>query len=503
MSNIIKNSIVVGLIMSLLTYNIVFSQVKSNLNVGVFNKHNDSEIIYLLDDEGNLIKLNNEHEDFIPDNLPKLSSIYVNDNNYVALTKDNKVITSYNSFIPRENNIIKIDKVFLLTNSGRVMSLNSKLSKKMREFKNVKDIYALSEEVVLIQEENDTFSIVREEKEDIVITKGLKDINDIIVYNEDLILFIMKNGSVEGIGYEYENLLPIVSQIKNGKKFINQEDNLYVLTYDNKAIPIIEKNYKAPTEYLNNVSNIVIDKFASGKNVLYKAYFVTPEGKLYYHIQSNNDISDYSENKMKYFNTFENVETVYESGYLTIVLHKDGSITIPYDTDHELNGLTSVKNIVLKNQSYVVYLEDGQVITSLNNFLLNKKYNKKLNNEDLNLYEYLNNLYLNILNKKIDEGEYEVTKYSIGNNKESLESYIKDICLDRKFLVLDYSDKELINILYSTILNSNPSLDEYNHMEFIISSAKEKDKSKLTIVKELVEYILENPIFSKITKDII
>ena len=504
MSNIIKNSIIIGLFMSFFTYNIVFSQGKSNFNAAVLNAHNESEIIYLLDDEGNLIKLNHNHNDVIPDNLPKLSSIYVNDNNFVGLTKDNKIVSSFNSSFLKDKNISKIDKLFLLTLDGEVTSFTNKISKKLKSFKNIKDIKALSEEVVLMEENDGTYSIVGDNTGGIGVIKKINNVSQVEIYDNDLILIIKKDGTVVGVGDRYDSILPIVEQIKNAKKFIKQEDNLYVVTFDNKAIPIIENDFKAPKEYLNDITDIVIDKYASGKNILYRAYFITSKGNIFHHIQSNNEISDFSENKIKYINTFNNVETVYESGYLTIVLHRDGSITIPYDINHELNGLTGVKKVILKNQTYVVYLEDGQVITSLDNFILNKKYYEEPVGENTSLYNYLNKLYINILNKKIDEGKFEVAKYSIGNSKEELENFITRVCLNRNFLVLGDSYNDIIYKLYNTILNENPSPDEYNHMEHVIIDNMVNDKEpKIAIVKALLEYIYENPIFDNIVNKLI
>lgn len=504
MSNIIKNSIFVGLLMSFFTCNIVFSQSKSNFNVGILNKHNQGQIIYMLDDGGNLIKLKDNYKDVVPDDLPKLSAIYVNDSDFVALTKDNEIISSFNSSLLKQKKIKKIDKLFLLTEDGKVLSFNNKLSKKLKGFKKVKDIVALSEKVVLIEEESGTFNIVGNGTGGIDTFKKIKDVSEAAMYGDDLILIIKKDGSVAGIGNAYEKVSHITNKIKDAEKFIKQDKNLYIVTSENKAIPIIEMDFKAPKEYLNDVSDIVIDKFATGDSVLYKAYFVTSEGKIHYYIQSNNNISEFSENKIKYINTFDNVKTVYESGYFTIVLHRDGSITIPYDINHELNGITGVKKVILNNQSYVVYLEDGQVITSLDNFVLNKKIYEEVKGESSKKYNYFNKMYVNLLNKTLGNEEYKLIDEYVGNSKEKLKVVISKISLDRRFLLLSKSYKEIMDILYDSILNIVPSQDEYNHMQIkIVDEMIENKKSKAQIVEKLVEYIFENPVFENIVNSFI
>lgn len=499
MSNKIKKSIIIGLVMSFFSFIVVFAQTKSNFNVQILNTHGQNEIIYLINENGELIKLNKGMEDIVPDDLPELLSLSINENDFIALTEDNKIISSIDLRISDETKVSKIDGKFLLTTDGRVLSENQKTSKFLESFKNVKDIKALSDKVVLIYEQDDTVSIVGDGTNGISVIRGLTNVIEAVIYQDNVLLIIKKDGRVVGLGDGYEKISSKVELILNAKKFIKEDENLYVVTFDNKAIPIFEKDFKAPSEYLSNVENIVIDRFSSGESVLYKSYFITTDGKLFYHIQSDNEISDFNEQKIEYMNTFENVKMVYESGYLTIVLHRDGSITIPYNIHHELNGVTGVKDVVLKNQSYVVYFEDGQVVTSLENFILNKKENFFQNEEDMTLYSYLNGIFLNILNKDFSEEEFEFLKYSITNSKEEFEKFIRSICLDRKFLMFDYSYEEIINNLYKSILNTVPSEDEYRHMNvMIIDKMVEESKNKDEIVNEILNYIFENPIFEDI-----
>lgn len=89
--------------------------------------------------------------------------------------------------------------------------------------------------------------------------------------------------------------------------------------------------------------------------------------------------------------------------------------------------------------------------------------------------------------------------YIITNSKEEFEKFIRSICLDRKFLMFDYSYEEIINNLYKSILNTVPSEDEYRHMNvMIIDKMVEESKNKDEIVNEILNYIFENPIFKDI-----
>lgn len=263
------------------------------------------------------------------------------------------------------------------------------------------------------------------------------------------------------------------------------------------VIPLIEKDFKAPKEYLNGISNIVIDKFSSSESSLYKAYFIKNDGKLIYYIQSDNEISDFNKEKMKYISTFDNVQDVYESGYLTIVLHRDGSITIPYDIDHELNGLTGVKEVNLNNQSYVVYLNDGQVLTSLDNFVLYKKSLNKTEDK-LNLFDYVNEIIITSINDEISKDEFKFIKYYLTSNIENFKNFIRYLFLDRRFLMIDNSYKEIGDILFKSILQTSPNYDQVNYIESIVEKMINEGKDKKYIVSAILEYVFENDIFKNI-----
>ncbi len=501
MINIFKNSILFGLIISLFTQVNVFSQSNYNFVSDMENTHNKSEIIYLIDNDGELIRLNNKMVDFVPQDLENISYIDVNGNDFIVLTNDGELISSFDFKIPRESKIKKIDKTFVLTDDGEVYSYNYKISRFLRGIKKVVDIKALSDDIVMVKHDNDTVSILGNGNNGIRTIRGLQGVVDAVSYYDKLVFVMKSDGRIEVFGDGYEDVKELASKVLNGKKFILASENLYVVTFDDEAIPLIEKNFKAPEEYLNGISNIVIDKFSSGENYLYKSYFIKNDGKLVYHIQSDNEISDFNKEKMEYISTFDNVQDVYESGYLTIVLHKDGSITIPYDINHELNGITGVKSVDLKNQSYVVYLNDGQVITSLDNFVLNKK---ELENDNvkLNLYNYLNGIIVMLLNRELSINDFEFLKYYLSNNVDDLKAFIKHLALNRKFLMLDNSYDEIGNIFYESILNTSPSDDESNHIKFIVESMTNKEKNKKDIISNILDYVFENVIFENILDEI-
>lgn len=501
MINIFKNSILFGLIISLFTQVNVFSQSNFNFVSDMENTHNKSEIIYLIDDNGDLIRLNNEMSDFVPEDLKNISYIDVSGNDFIALTNYGELISSFDFKIPKGSKVKKIDKTFVLTDDGEVYSYNYKISRFLRGIKKAEDIKALSDEIVMVKHDDYTVSILGNGDNGIKTIKNLQGVVDAVSYYDKLVFVIKGDGRIEVFGDGYEDVKEVALKVLNGKKFILANENLYVVTFDDVAIPLIEKGFKAPKEYLNGISNIVIDKFSSGENYLYKAYFVKNDGKLIYHIQSDNEISDFNKDKMKYISTFDNVQDVYESGYLTIVLHKDGSITIPYDIDHELNGITGVRNVDLKNQSYVVYLNDGQVITSLDNFILNKKEIDK-SNAGLSLYNYLNGIIITLLNRGISINEFEFLKHYLYNNVDNLKAFIKYLALNRKFLMLDNSYEEIGNIFYKCILNTFPSDDEFNHIKFVIEKMTSEGKNKKDIISAILDYVFENIIFENTLNEI-
>lgn len=496
----IKNSIAIGLVLSFLNIFSTFAFEESNFTTQILNTHNQNEIIYLIDDDGNLIKLNRNMEDIISQDLDNLISIIVGGNGFAALTEDNRIISSSEFSLFNNTKVSKIDRNFFLTVNGRVFSYNGKTLKYLSGATNVKDIKALSDSVVILYNKDNTITILGDGNGGISELKLKEDIVDAVVYDENVLLVIKKDGKIIGIGDGYGKISSKVSSIVNAKKFIKEDENLYVVTFDDKAIPLYEKGFKAPEEYLSNVYDITIDKFSNGSGNFYKSYFVDTNGGVTYYIQSDNEISNFNKNKIAYINTFDNVQKVYESGYLTIVLHRDGAITIPYDIDHELNGITGVKEVVLKNQSYVVYLNDGQVITSLENFVLNKIDSPSINSdEEMTMGNYLNKLFANILNRYVGEEEFENLKSSILKSRNNFEKIIKEISLDRKFIMLDESHDDIINNLYDSILNTLPSEGEYTHMKLaIIERMLGENKSKREIIDAILNYIFENPIFKDV-----
>ena len=493
----LKNSVIAGLLASFLGGSTAFAD-EGSLKTQILNDHNQNQIIYLLNQDGELIKLNDGIEDNVPDSLSNIYSIQISDDGFFAISKDGEPISSEEVGLPKGIKAIKQDRGFVLLENGKVFFLKEGNSEQLQGINNAKDIKALSGNVVLVKHEDETFSVIGNSKIKIKNVKNLTDVVEAVVYGE-FVFIIKKNGSVIGFGEEYNSVSNKADLIKNGKKFIQEDENLYVVTLDNKAIPLFEKGFKAPEEYLENVKDIKINRFSSGENVLYKSYFITGDGKIIYYLQSNNEISDFNKQKIEYLGKFDNVKSVYDSGYLTIVLHNDGSITIPYNIHHELNGVTGVKDVVLNNQSYVVYFEDGQVATSLQNFVLNSKKSQSQNNGELNLYNYLNNIYINLLNKEISLEEFENLKQNLLLNIEGFKNFIREASLDRKFLMIDDSYDQVINTLYKSILKTSLSSDEYNHMKvMIIDKMVKENKTKKEIVNEIVNYIFENPIFLNI-----
>lgn len=480
MINKVKKVLASTLILNLLVGYQAFGET-NNYYRDIVNNYGSNEIIYLLNDKGELLKLNNGMEDFVPDNLPKLSYIDVRDDSFIALTRNNNIISSRNIVIP--DKVLKVDGNFFLTEDKKVSSLDSSLGKRLSEFSNVRDIKALNDQTVVLYNEDETIDIVGSK---IGIIRNLTNISDITFYN-DMVLVISDLGRVFGFGDNFKEIEALSKEIINGKKFINTGENLYVLTYDNKGIPIKEGEFKAKEEHLNGLSNIVLTKFSNKGGGFYKAYFIREDGGVTYYIQSDNDISEFNKKKIEHINTFTNVSNVYESGYLTIVLHKDGSINIPFNINHELNGITGVKDVELKNQSYVVYLENGQVITSLDNIVLNKLDKGETLGNDL--YNYLNSVSIGILNKELHSDD----PYSFVMEKDKIEESIRDMVLSRTFVMLDMGYDEIMNYLYQYILNTYPSEGEYNHMRYIMGTMEGKTKEE--ILGALVNYIFENPIF--------
>lgn len=497
MINKIKNLIMISFIVGLITNFSVITNAKNKIGTEILNGYNTGELIYLINENGELIRLNRDMEDIVPEDIPKLLSIDVYDNGFVALTREHELISSEN--FTTSKNISKIDGKFLLTLDGKVSSFDMKNSRVFKDFKDVRDIRALDDNVVMIYEDEDNVSIVIIGDSKIVSIKNLSNIKDVNVFSDDLILVIKEDGTIMGFGDEYNKISKITESIKNAKKFIHQINNLYVVTYDDRAIPIIENGFKAPEEYLSNIADITISEFSNSESEFYKSYFVTTEGKVFYYIQSDNEISDFNKQKIEYINSFDNVEKVYESGYLTIVLHRDGSITIPFNIHHELNGITGVTSVELKNQSYVVYLNDGQVITSLDNIILNDRSSFVKRDEISDLYDYFNVISLNTVNREIDKEDFEKMKEFILNDKESFKNVIRSLCLDRKFVLIDSKYDEIIDNLYYSILNAKPSPDEYNHMLYaIIEKSEEENITKEQILVQIVNYIFENPLFEDI-----
>lgn len=493
MINKIKKALMLSMCVSFLGgYNAFAQENEKTFYSDVLNSYNSHEIIYLLDDDGELVKLNNGMEDMVPDDLPPLISIDIDEDGFVALTQDNNIISSDNIVIPEK--VKKVDGDFFLTVNNRVSSLNSKIARRLLRYKNVQDISALNDNIVMLYNDKGTVDIVGTGENGIGHINNLKDVSDVVVFNNNILLILNKDGRIQGFGDGYGEISSKTDMILNGKSFINTGENLYVLTFDNKAIPIIEGDFKAPEEYLSNVSNIVISRFGNTEGSFYKSYFITPEGEVTYYIQSDNKISDFNNKKMEYINTFTNVSDVFESGYLTIILHKDGSINIPFNINHELNGITGVKDVELKNQSYIVRLEDGQVITSLNNLILDR-IDDITQSED-ELYNFLNRVSAILLNKEISYEDFQNNRDNLLKSEEELKSYIKSLTLNRKFVMLDLGYKDIMDILYMSILNTKPSDDEYNYMNYaIIGNMENENKSKEEIIDSLVNYIFENPIF--------
>ncbi|BAK80934.1 hypothetical protein [Candidatus Arthromitus sp. SFB-rat-Yit] len=499
MINKIKNLIMISFIAILMSNFNVISGAKNNIGTEILNSYNTGELIYLINEDGELVRLNRNMKDIVPENMPKLLSINVYEDDFFALTREHELISSEN--FKTSKNISKIDKKFLLTLDGKVSSFDIKNSRVFGDFKNVKDIKALSDNAVVIYDVQGNISIVNIGNSKIMSIKNLSDIEDVNIFNENLILVIKKDGTMMGFGDDYNKVSKIIESIKNAKKFIHQMDNLYVVTYDNKAIPIIENGFKAPEEYLRDISDITISNFSNSEGEFYKSYFVTTEGKVSYYIQSDNEISSFNKQKIDYINGFDNVEKVYESGYLTIVLHRDGSITIPFNIHHELNGITGVTNIELKNQSYVVYLDNGHAITSLDNIILNDRGSFDKREEISDLYEYFNVISLNTVNREINKEDFENMRESILNDKESFKNVIRSLCLDRKFILIDIGYDEIIERLYYSVLNVKPSSDEYNHILYEIIEKSEKDNmGKEQIIIQIVNYMFENPLFEDIFK---
>ncbi len=497
MINKLRNSILFGLIISLFTQLTVFSYENFDLVSDIKNTHNKNEIIYLIDNNGNLIRLNNGMIDYVPKDLNNISYIDVIENNFIALTNEGELVSTFDFRIPKKTKIKKIDKTFALASNGKVYSIDPRVAKNLKNIKKAEDIEALSNNIIMVKHENDKYSIIGNGNNGIDKIRGLTDVVQAISYYDRLVLVIKKDGRIEVFGDGYEEIKHKALSIINGKKFILANENLYLVTFDDNAIPLIEKAFKAPKDYLNGISNIVIDKFSSSESSLYKSYFIKNDGKLIYYIQSDNEISDFNKEKMKYISGFDNVENVYESGYMTIVLHRDGSITIPYDINHELNGLTGVKKVNLNNQSYVVYLQDGQVLTSLDNFVLYKKPLNKTQDE-LNLFDYINEIVVTLINKEISKEEFEFLKYYLSNNIKNLKEFIRYLALDRRFLMIDNSYKEIGNILFKSILKTSPNYDEVKHIESIAEKMIHEEKGKKYIVSSILEYVLDNNILQGI-----
>lgn len=498
----IKKSILIGFVLSFFCITNSFARTNSNYNIQILNTYDRNEIIYLINDEGDLLKLKmGNYQDIVPNDLPKLSSIYVDENDYVALTKDGKIISSIDYGISENDKVLKISEKFILRSNGKVISPNSKVSKFLKSFENVKDIKALSDSTVILYGEDNRMSIVSDGENGISVIRNLENISEIILH-ENIIFIIRRDGRVVGLGDGYEKFSNIAESILNAKTFIRADENLYALTYDNNAIPIVEYGFKAPREYLKNISDIVLNKFSSNGDDFYKAYFITVDGKLNYYVQNDNEISEFNKEKIKYFKTFDNVQAVYESGYLTIVLHKDGSLTIPYNINHELNGVTGVSDVVLKNQSYVVKFNEGHVITSLDNFILNKKKDVLVKEGDFK--DYIQNIFVKILNVELSEESFENIKNYIAHSKENFKNILSEIILDRKFLMIDYNRDKIIEILYDSILNTKPNADEIKHIDNVIKKNKDNeivDKDEFLI--GILNYIFENPRFDKIIDKII
>lgn len=497
----LKNSVISGLLISFLGGILAFAEQRSS-KIQIINDYNQNQIIYLLNQDGELIKLNDGIEDNVPNDLSNVDSIQISSDGFFAILKNGEVISSKYVGLPKGVRAIKQDRGFVLLENGKVFFLREDNSEKLHGVNRAKDIKALSNNIVLIKHEDETFSVIGNSNAKIKNVRGLTDVIDVSIYGESIFI-VKKNGSIIGFGEEYDLISNKTELIKNAKKFIREDENLYVLTVDNKAIPLIEKGFKAPEEYLGNIKDIKINRFSSGENVLYKSYFITADGKIIYYLQSNNEISDFNKEKIEYLATFDNVKSVYDSGYLTIVLHNDGSITIPYNIHHELNGVTGVKDVILENQSYVVYFEDGQVVTSLQNFVLNSKKEQNQNKRALNLYNYLNNIYINLLNKEITPEEFEDLKQKLIFNIEDFKIFIKDAVLNRKFIMIDDSYDQIINTLYQSILRTEPNSDEYNHIKvMIIDKMAKENKTKGEIVNEIVNYIFKNPIFLDIFNEV-
>ena len=499
MINKIKTLIMIGFIAGLITNFSVITNAKNNMGTEILNGYGPGELIYLINENGELVILNSDMEDIVPEDMPKLLSIDIYDDGFVALTREHELISSKN--FTTSKNIGKIDGRFLLTLDGKVSSFDMENSRIFKDFKNVRDIKALTDNALMIYEGEDNVSIVNIGNSKVMSIKNLFEVKEVNIFSDDLILIIKEDGSMIGFGDEYNKVSKIVESIKNAKKFIHQADNLYVVTYDNKAIPIIENGFKAPEEYLLDVYDITVNEFSNSEGEFYKSYFVTTEGKVFYYIQSDNEISDFNRQKIEYMNSFDNVEKVYESGYLTIVLHRDGSITIPFNIHHELNGITGVISVELKNQSYVVYLDDGQAITSLDNIILNDRSSFVKRDEISDLYDYFNVISLNTVNRELNKEDFEKMRESILNDKESFKNVIRSLCLDRKFILIDNKYDEIMDKLYYSILNVKPSSDEYNHMLYaIIEKSEENNMTKEQILIQIVNYIFENPLFEDIFK---
>ncbi len=500
MSNI-KKIIIFVLIFSFLNCTFLFAHEKSNFGVQIINIHNKGEIIYLMDKNGNIVRLSSEMDDIVFDNLINFSTINASGSEFINPIESDEIIPYLKFSLPYDTKVKKICGNFFLTMDGRVFLYTGRNSRYLIDVYNVEDIKTLSDKVVVLYNQDGTVKIWSNGSNGISGLIFKEEILDAVVYDDDILLIIKKDGKIVGIGDGFNRISSTVSTIVNAKKFIKEEENLYILTFDDVVIPIYEKYFKAPKEYLSNISNIVIDKFSTEANNFYKSYFITTDGRVYYHVQSDNEISSFNKNKIEYMNTFDNVQNVYESGYLTIVLHRDGSITIPYDIEHELNGITDVSDVILQNQSYVVYLNDGQVITSLENFVLNKIDIPVIDNdEEMTIYNYLNKMFANILNRYINDEEFENLQSYILTSKSNFEQIIKDVCLDRKFVMLDKSYDEIINNLYNSILNTFPSEEEYTHINIvIIENMIKEDRNKYEIINSILDYIFENPIFENIS----
>ncbi len=103
----------------------------------------------------------------------------------------------------------------------KVSSFDMENSRIFKDFKNVRDIKALTDNALMIYEGEDNVSIVNIGNSKVMSIKNLFEVKEVNIFSDDLILIIKEDGSMIGFGDEYNKVSKIVESIKNAK-------NLYI-----------------------------------------------------------------------------------------------------------------------------------------------------------------------------------------------------------------------------------------------------------------------------------